>query len=41
MKYCEYSKCDKEADCALSLGGVKTYYCRKHLKSVKRRLAGI
>jgi hypothetical protein len=41
MKYCEYSKCNKEANCTLSLGGVKTYYCLKHLKSVKRRLAGI
>jgi hypothetical protein len=41
MKYCEYSDCNEEANCALSLGGVKTYYCLKHLKSVKRRLAGI
>ncbi|MEM3382803.1 MAG: hypothetical protein QW698_01990 [Nitrososphaerales archaeon] len=41
MKICEYSNCEKEASGCLSLGGVKTYYCQKHLKQVKRRLVGI
>jgi len=41
MKYCEYLNCDKKANGILSLGGIKHYYCFKHLKSVKRRLVGI
>jgi rhodanese-related sulfurtransferase len=41
MKYCEYSGCNKKAEGILSLGGIKNYYCLKHLKLVKRRLMGI
>jgi hypothetical protein len=42
MKYCEYSGCNEKADGVfLSLGGIKNYYCLKHLKLVKRRLMGI
>jgi hypothetical protein len=41
MKICEHSNCEKGAIGHLSLGGVKTYYCNKHLKRIKRRLVGI
>ncbi|MGQ9469764.1 MAG: hypothetical protein ACUVTD_08120 [Nitrososphaerales archaeon] len=41
MKYCECLNCDKKAGGKLSLGGIKHYYCLKHLKRVKRRLVGI
>jgi hypothetical protein len=41
MKYCEYLNCNRKADGILSLGGIKYYYCLKHLKEVKRKLVGI
>jgi len=41
MKYCEHLDCNKKADGILSFGGIKNYYCLKHLKKVKRRLVGI
>jgi len=41
MKYCEYAGCSKEAVGCLSMARVRTYYCKKHLKSVKRKLVGI
>jgi len=41
MELCEHAECCQEAVGYLSLGGIRTYYCREHLKRVKRELVGI
>jgi len=39
MRVCEYYGCRKRAVGFLNVGGVRVYYCRRHLDLVERRLS--